>query len=1067
MRKIFPELMVFVVVCSALSAVAQTQDRIDFLRDIKPIFSNHCYSCHGSEKQTRGLRLDEKQAVLKGGMSGPVLKPGKGQDSLLYRKVAGAGPGARMPFEGEKLSAAQTELIRVWIDQGALWPSSPEALPRLFGATREIDQGGGYYSNIGGIEVTQVKHWAYVKPVRPKLPVVNHSTWGYNPIDHFVLAGLEDKGLKASPEASRETLIRRVTLDLTGKPPTVEETDAFLNDEDPLAYEKLVDRLLKSPHYGERWARPWLDLARYADTHGYEKDRRRGIWPYRDWVIRALNDDMPFDRFTVEQIAGDLLPDATLDQQVATGFNRNTLVNEEGGTDPEEYRLAAILDRVNTTAAVWLGSTFACAQCHEHKYDPFKQEEYYRFFAFFNQTEEEVEVFRRTERRSRGPIITLPSPSHLASHRLDTERQIYLLESLLAEENPELVAAQSQWENEIQDTLVTWNVLEPTLLASTGGASLIRMKDNSILVTGKNRDKDTFVVEAEVPWQGMVGIRLEALNHSSLPQSGSGRSDGGNFILTGVEVEISPLEEGEDAIRKRVVFNSATAEYSQSGFGIQGVLDDSSNTGWSISVLNSQRKGYYGGGKEEGQVDRQAILVAEEPIGFEGGTRLTIRLRHDHEKAQHVLGHFRLAVSSAENPSRHVEIPTKLQKILSLAGDRRTEGQRRELSRYFRSIAPPLEPLRERMEELGVLWQNLNSPISLVMKRLPQPRKTYVHVKGNFLDKGKLVKPGVPAVLHPLKSKNPDRLDLAYWLVDEENPLVGRVTLNRLWMEHFGRGLVETPEDFGSQGDLPTHPELLDWLATEFVRQRWSMKAMHRLMVTSATYRQSSQVTPYMLERDPYNRLLARGPRFRMDAEMIRDNALSVAGLLSSRMYGPSVFPTQPEGIWNLVNNQDKWVESSGEDRYRRGIYTFWRRTAPYPAFLTFDAPSRETSCLSRTNTNTPLQSLTTLNDPIFFDAARGLAKRMMLEEMRTEASKITFGHRLVLSRYPQAKELERLMGLFQEELGNFRKNRKAASHLALGGKVVPPEGADLAEFAAWTVVANVLLNLDETITRG
>ena len=513
--------MVFVGICSALSSSAQTQDRIDFLRDIQPIFSNHCYSCHGPEKQTRGLRLDAKQAVFKGGMSGPVLKPGKGQDSLLYRKVAGTGTGARMPFEGEKLSAAQAELIRIWIDQGALWPSPPEALQRLFGAAREIDQGGGPYSNFEGLEVTEVKHWAYVKPARPKLPTVKHPTWGYNPIDHFVLAGLEAEGLSASPEASREILIRRVTLDLTGKPPTVEETDAFLNDEDILAYEKLVDRLLKSPHYGERWARPWLDLARYADTHGYEKDRRRGIWPYRDWVIRALNDDMPFDRFTVEQIAGDLLPDATLDQQVATGFNRNTLVNEEGGTDPEEYRLAAILDRVNTTAAVWLGSTFACAQCHEHKYDPFKQEEYYRFLSFFNQTEEEVEVFQRTERRSRGPIITLPSPSHLASHRLDTERQISLLESLLAEENPELVAAQSQWENEIQDTLVSWNVVEPTLLASTGGASLIRMKDNSILVTGKNRAKDTFIVEAEVPWQGMVGIRLEALNHSSLPQSSS------------------------------------------------------------------------------------------------------------------------------------------------------------------------------------------------------------------------------------------------------------------------------------------------------------------------------------------------------------------------------------------------------------------------------------------------------------------------------------------------------------------------------------------------------------------
>lgn len=1009
--------------------------RVDFVQHIQPIFERSCLPCHGPQKQMVGLRLDLKEAALKGGISGPILVPGHSEESLLYLRVAGLEDLKQMPLEGEPLSGEEIDRIRRWIDQGADWPE---------GAALKVQP--------------EKRHWAYQKPVRPDPPAVKNSSWVRNPIDHFVLARLEAEGLQPSPQARPETLIRRVTLDLIGLPPSPQEVDAFLADRSPDAYERLVDRLLASPHYGERWARPWLDWARYADSHGYEKDRPRSMWLYRDWVVKALNQDMPFDRFTIEQIAGDLLPEAGVEQKIATGFHRNTMINEEGGVDPEEYRIAAIVDRVDATASLWLGTTLACAQCHDHKYDPFTQKEYYRFFAFFNTTEPEVSLERGNERVSRGPLVRLPSPAYLSAHRHSVEDEIVGLETVLRTPTPELEAEQKKWEQEVAGRVVRWNVLEPVALVSVAGAKLERLEDGSILVSGKNPEKDAYVVLAETAEKRLAAIRLEALTHSSLPQGASGRSAGGNFVLTGFEVEAAPVERPE--AKRGVPLARAAAEYSQRGFDIQNAITGDPLKGWAID-----------GDKEGYRVDRQAVFVFEEPLDFPQGAHLIVRLKHESDHLHHTLGRFRLLVTAGKSAEESAKVPLRLEPILALAPAERSEEQQKILADYYRSIAPSLEPVRERLAHLRERWTELSSPTTLVMKEVAEPRPTFVHIRGNFLDPGRQVSAGVPAVLHSLpKDKSVNRLALAEWLVSEENPLVGRVTMNRLWIERFGRGLVETPEDFGSRGEPPTHPELLDWLATELPRQKWSLKTMHRLMVTSATYRQSSRLTPEILERDPHNRLLARGPRFRMDAEMIRDNALEIAGLLSRRMYGPSVFPPQPEGTWNVVYSSEKWQTSKGEDRYRRGLYTFWRRTTPYPAFMTFDAPSRETVCLRRVRTNTPLQALTTLNDPAFFDAARGLARRLMsryhsaAEPIR---ERIVYAFRLCVARQPDEKELNRLARLFEGELARFRQDSGSAEQIALGGEVQPSAGTDLAEFAAWTMLANVLLNLDETITRG
>ena len=1012
---------------------------VDFVKDIWPIFETKCNQCHGSEKQMNGLRLDTRQPALEGGKSGPAILPGNSAGSLLYRKLLGEAEGSPMPLSGQ-LAPDEIGLIRAWLDQGAQWPDSIEAESQ---AAR--------------------KHWAYIKPVRPIPPALRKPGSVRNPIDQFILKRLHQEGLDAAPEASRETLIRRVKLDLIGLPPKPEEVDAFVADPGPDAYEKLVDKLLASPHYGERWARPWLDLARYADTNGYIHDRRRSMWPYRDWVIKALNSDMPFDQFTIQQIAGDLLPESNcrgscdeISLKIATGFHRNTMINTEGGTDDEEYRVAAILDRVETTATVWLGSTLGCAQCHDHKYDPFTQEEYYRMFAFFNSTMDENNRVKKI--RPKHASLTLAPPDYLKPQRSDVEQEVVQLKATLKLSTPELEAAQAAWEAEKGSNLVAWSLLDPVTYLSLADTDLKKLEDGSLLAGGPTPSRDTYLVTAETQAQNITALRLETLTHPSLPHGSSSRSPSGEFHLSDFEVSAEPLRSSDPP--RPIRFDSAAAEYEKGGgcgeFDIRRALDGASSTGWSIA-----------GDQDKLRVDRQAIFLAETPIGFAGGTRLTFRIRHEGKNAQQIIGRFRLSLAQEVDPARHVKLPTWVERVLSLPRNQRTEEQEKTLAEHYRSIAPLLEPVRARLAELLTFWNQLTSPNSLVMKELDKPRKTHIFVKGSFLNPGKQVQPGVPGVLHPLPEKegSPNRLTLARWLASPDNPLVGRVTMNRFWNHHFGRPLVKTAEDLGTQGARPSHPLLLDWLATEFVEQNWSMKAMHRLMVTSATYRQDTRVTPELLEKDPYNELYARGPRFRMDAEMIRDNTLSIAGLLSLRMYGPSVFPPQPEGLWDNLYVPDTWVTGSGEDRYRRGLYTFLKRIRPFPFYANFDAPSRETTCVARSRSNTPLQALNLMNDEVFLEAAQGLARRMLSEVGPEVEKKITHGFRLSLGRRPQRDEVEELTSLYRDQMGHLRfPTGKQVSALSAGSTGDAKIASS--ELVAWTTVAQVLLNLDETISR-
>ena len=772
-------------------------EKIDFADAVQPILKARCYKCHGPDKQESGLRLHVKAAAMAGGDNGAAIVAGKSADSSLVRRIAGIGDDARMPPEddGAPLAADEIAKIRTWIDQGAEWPESADA------------------ANTTGRE-----HWAYKKPVRATLPPVTRPTWSIGPLDRFILARLDKEQLQPSPQQERARLLRRASLDMIGISPTVEDVDAFLADTSPDAYERTVDRLLASPRYGERWAAPWLDRARYADTQGYEKDSRRTIWRYRDWVINALNRNLPFDQFTIEQLAGDLLPNATPDQKLATAFHRNTMTNTEGGTDNEEFRVAAVVDRINTTWDVWMATTFGCCQCHSHKYDPFTQREYYQFFAFFNHTAD-------ADNDNESP--TMPTPSAAE------ERELAKLQSEIAQLERQLKSSPPRSENRPQPP--------------------------------------------EPPTQ----------------------------------------PDQIDAIKKRIA----------------------------------------------------ARKVTTTPV------------------------------------------------MVELSGKNR--------------------------------------------------RQTHLMIRGNFLAKGDPVSEGTPGVLHSIPSDLPrTRLGAAQWLVHSENPLSPRVAMNRLWEQLFGIGIVETSEDFGRQGEPPSHPELLDALAVELMTRQWDMKQMLKELITSATYRQSSAVTPELIRRDPYNRLLARGPRNRLSAEQLRDQALAASGLLSSKMHGPSVMPPQPAGVWQVVYNNEQWLTPTGDDRYRRALYTFWRRSSPYPAMVAFDAPSREYCVVRRSRTNTPLQALVTLNDPVFVEAAQALAWRVMTEGGSTIDERVTYAFRRCLSRQPKEAEVARLVALFHSELSHFRQDAAAAKKMSRNA-LDQKSDQEMAEAAAWTVVANVLLNLDEMVTKS
>jgi mono/diheme cytochrome c family protein len=1005
--------------------------RIDFTTQIQAIFDDNCTRCHGPNVQQNQLRLDSLAGLMQGSLHGKVIIPGNSKDSPLVRRLLGLDE-PRMPFGNPPLAAEKIDLIRAWIDQGA----------------------PGAEASAGPSE-TKTTHWAFIKPARPAMPQVKRKAWVRNPIDNFVLARLEKEGLSPSPEADKETLIRRVSLDLIGLPPRIEEVDAFLADKSPNAYEKVVERLLASPHYGERWARPWLDLARYADTHGYEKDDRRVAWKYRDWVINALNQDMSFREFTIEQIAGDMLANPGTDQLIATGFHRNTLLNQEGGIDQEEQRWYTLVDRVNTTASVWLGITLGCAQCHNHKYDPFTQKDYYQFLAFFDHAEYKTQNLGQGEGWILEPEIELPTPEQERKSK-ELKAEIDRLQKALDTSTPELEAAQSGWEEAMKRVGADWTVLRPIRYTSAGGATLSLRDDLSILAGGKNPEADTYTVEAQTDRTAITGVRLEVLNDASLPQGGPGRDPEGNFFLSSFEVEAAPADQSQ-AVQK-VVFKEAVANESQAGYSVKNLVNDEPGPkGWAIEASPTPTP-----------LVRQAVLISAKPFGFEAGTRLTIRLKHEMRHAARNIGRFRLSVTSipqARDPASIARLPARVAPILEIPLAQRTTDQKNQLAAAYRAVSPLLQPTRDRLAEAKKSLRNVGIVTALIMReRDSGVPSTYMHVRGSYLAVGDQVYAAVPAVFGPLpQNETPNRLALAQWLVDNDNPLTARVQVNRFWETLFGRGIVETSEDFGSQGERPTHPELLDWLATEFMRQGWSMKKILRLMVTSATYHQSSRVTPDLLERDPYNKLLARGPRFRVEAEMVRDIALAAGGLLSPKVGGPSVFPYQPEGVWDLVYNDDKWVMSEGEDRYRRGIYTFVRRSAPYPSLVTFDAPSREFCTVRRVRTNTPLQALTTLNNPVFFEAAQGLAKKIMSDASRDPSAGIVYAFRRCLTRRPRPEELSRMLAFYNEQLNRFRSDSKAANDVI---KSSNGSTAQVPELAAWTMVSNVLLNLDEMITK-
>ncbi len=1005
------------------------------LAEVVRILEARCVECHGAKRVKGDLVLDQApNAELRRRLFGSA----SGTDGELLRRVEHADESERMPARGARLANTEIETLRSWIVAGAPWPSA------LAGRGSSAAE----------------PHWAWSAPVRGELP--SHGDgWARNPIDRFVAEKHAELGFVPSPEADRRTLARRLALDLIGLPPDPDDVERFVADPAPDAYERHVDALLASPHYGEARARRWLDLARYADSQGYEKDDRRTMWRYRDWVIEAFARDLPFDEFTVRQLAGDLLEDAGVEDLVATGFHRNTMVNREGGVDPEEFRVAAIVDRVNTTAAVWLGTTFACAQCHDHKFDPITQRDYYRLFAVLNQTVDDG--------TSDEPQIDAPTRTQAAA-RPALEQERAELERTLASQTPELDVALAAWEVGARAGLAEWTALAPTSARSDSGGDLLIQDDRSVLALSAEGqglpDRDLYRFELALPPGTWSALRLEVLTHDSLPEGGPGRPSHRNFVLSELYATATTAP-GQEAVDLR--FASARADYEQGGYPAADAVDGDPASGWAIA-----------GG--EG-VAHQLVLGFAQPLEVTAtDPPATLALVVDQNYGGgHLLGRLRFALSSEVCGA---PLSPALEELVR-RGAARSAEETAELARRFRAFTPLLDGTRAA---LAAVRARLAVPTALVLRERAERRPTHVLDRGSFLSPREPVEPGFPAWLTALDAATDgesaareratttgdddgpvDRLALARWLVDGSHPLVGRVIANRFWEELFGRGLVATTEDFGTEGERPTHPELLDWLALELVERDWSVKAYLRLLVTSATYRQSSKLVEGAAERDPDNRWLARGPRRRLAAETLRDLALASSGLLDPTLGGPSVYPPQPEGTWSMTYSADRWTTSTGGDRFRRGLYTFWRRTAPYPSFLVFDAPSRELSCARREKSNTPLQALTLLNDPAFLDCAGGLAQRILREGGATDVERATFGFALCTSRPPTERERTLLLELFAEELARLAADPERAAALAatMSFPLEATEPDELAAWAAWTLVANVLLNLDETVTNG
>ncbi len=1149
-RVVIASLGLLLAVTAAPAAVP-----VDFSRDVRPILSKNCFPCHGPDQAQRaaGLRLDLRDAALKKRKNGvtPIV-PGSPDQSELVRRITTDKPGDRMPPKeaNRELTPEQVAVLKRWIEQGAEYAD----------------------------------HWAFVKPKSPPLPAVKDRSWPRTPLDYFVLARLEKEGLKPSPEADRYSLLRRVSLDLRGLPPSPQEVEHFLNDPSPDAYERAVDRFLADPAFGERWARMWLDLARYADSAGYGSDPLRpNMWRYRDWVIDAFNRNLPYDQFTIEQLAGDLLPNATLEQKVATAFHRNTMTNTEGGTDDEEFRTAAIKDRVDTTMQVWMGVTMGCAKCHNHKYDPISQKDYYRFYAVFNQTADNDQPDERP---------TIPAPTLAQQQQIrEIDERVAALKKQLDAGSPDLAAAQEKWEAglKVQSDWVRFDAAPH----SEGGAALERLADGSIKAGGPSPETDVYTITARTDLKGITAFRLETIPDAALPAGGSGRAADGNFVLSRFSVTAVPAEQrdrplqgryvrvelpgegkllslaevqvfsgGENVARGGEAKQSSTDYDGHARLAIDGntdgdyfkakstthtaaeanpwwevklakavpvdqvvvwnrtdgdvggrlanfrvlILDDDHKPVWQQDVAEPPRpkrelspsgvqtvalgqafadfsqdkfpvtaaltqpdvtKSGWAVGPEM-KSPHSAVFVTAAPLNVPTPAVLTFRLEFRY-KGGYTLGRFRLAATNDARLLERAKLPAAVLSAVDTPPEKRTPEQKETLAKHYRTVAPSLQSLRDEIARLEK--SRPQAPMLPVMQELPadKRRKSHVLIKSNFLAPGDEVQPGVPEAFPPLPpDAAADRLGVARWLVSPDNPLTARVAVNRYWAQLWGTGLVETEEDFGTQGQLPSHPELLDHLATEYQRLGWDTKAFLRTLVTSAAYRQSSRVTPELLSKDPRNRLLSRGPRFRLDAETVRDQALALSGLLSRKEGGPSVYPPQPTGLWQAAFNGERtWPTSKGEDRYRRGLYTFWRRTVPYPSMATFDAPSRETCVVRRPKTNTPLQAFVTLNDPAYVEMAQALARRIVREGGPTAEERAQYALTLCLARPPRPEQVKQIVALYESELERYRKDAKAALTLATDPLGPLPAGTAADDLAAWTVVANVLLNLDGVLTKG
>lgn len=1014
---------------------------ISFDRDIRSILSDNCFVCHGRDEAERQaeLRLDVRANAIQAAESGHIpIVPGKPEASELIKRVTSTDDNVRMPpLKGKHkpLTSAQIDLLKRWI--------------------------------AGGAEYTT--HWAFLAPKLPAAPNVDEKRFRVrNGIDRFIASKLAENNLAQSPEADRITLLRRLHLDLIGLPPTIAEVDAFLADKSPDAYEKQVERLLKSPHYGERWGRHWLDAARYADSDGFEKDKSRQIAFYRDYVIGALNRDVPYNQFVIEQLAGDLLPKATQEQIVATGFLRNSMLNEEGGVDPEQFRMDAMFDRMDAVGKTLLGLTIQCAQCHTHKYDPITQEDYYRLFAFLNNDHEAQRVVYSSEEQEKAA---------------DLRAQIAAIENGLKQRTADWRERMAAWEDSVSQNQPEW---VPLQLENAGdnGQRYIDMGDHSILAQGYAPTKYTTSLRGATDVQNITAFRLELLNDPNLPCNGPGRSFKGTCALTEFSVEAEPVvrEEGKAAAKEKIKFTKVTADYSNPERDLEPNFYDKTDkkrvTGSVEYALDGKDETAWGIDQGPGRRNqpRNAVFVAEKPFGHAGGTQLSINLKQMHggwnsdDNMNNNLGRFRLSVTTTPNPEAD-RVPKRVREILAVPREKRTSEQVAEVFSYWRTTVEDFAKENDQIESLWQQWPAGSTTLTLLARH--DPRDTRMLIRGDFLKPDKPVTPGVPAFLHPLNSsaEPPNRLTLAKWIVDRRSPTAARVMVNRVWQAYFGTGIVATSEDLGTQSDPPSHPELLDWLSVRFMDNGWSLKELHRQIVTSATYRQSSRVTPELYAKDQYNRLLARSPRLRVEAEIVRDVALAASGLLNEKIGGASIFTPAPAFLFVPPASYGPftWADETGPDRYRRAIYTFRRRSTPYPMLTNFDAPNGDFSCVRRTRSNTPLQALTTLNETLFMECARNLAMTTLKEGGQDDAARLNWAFRRCVSRSLTPDEQRILLGLLAKENTRFTQPNANPWQLAANDPSNPPavpEGATPAQLAAWTVVSRVLLNLDETVTK-